>query len=281
MEISFLSVEILSIILSYIIETDYDCYVIFKICKKWTFTLFFIFMNKPKFKNKLRNVFIHLCEQGNLNEIKCFQRHAMKIKTNIWNDATLFQVLETCCCGGQLKLVKWLHHTFDITNYCTKALMWSCEYGHLNFADWVFRTFKLKAEDARNDDNYALRWTCSNGHIKVAKWLQATFNLTIDDIRANENQSFKYSCLNNHTEVTKWIHDTFELTAEDARCNDNYALKICYEKGYLEVAQWLHRTFNLTAEDSRGINYYALHKSCRSVELAKWIDSILIKRIVE
>jgi hypothetical protein len=129
-----------------------------------------------------------------------------------------------------------------------EALRGSCAGGQLAAAEWLARTFRLTAVDARSGDNHALRLSCANGHLAVAQWLSLTFQLTPDDARSLSNHALRFSCENGHLAVAQWLVGTFRLTADDASASNSHALRYSCQNGHLAVARWLCKTFGCAAE---------------------------------
>jgi len=125
----------------------------------------------------------------------------------------------------------------------------SCQWGHLENAQWLTQRFGLNRNDARAEYNKALSWACEKGHLNVAQWLTQRFRLTREDARAYDNEALRWACHEGHLQVAQWLTSQFRLNGKDARARNNAALRLACLYGHLEVAQWLTSQFRLNGDD--------------------------------
>ena len=165
-------------------------------------------------------------------------------------------LLRLACHGGHLATAQQLVQEFplaipDSAEMLELILQTACA-GRLDFAQWLYATFGLTADDVRADSNLALRNACAGGHLVFAQWLHATFGPafrgTPADVNADELMSI--ACALGYLDIVQWIYETFTLVASK-RAKLAMVLVHACGNGHLSVAQWICTTYGFTADDEK------------------------------
>jgi hypothetical protein len=125
--------------------------------------------------------------------------------------------------SGNLKELKILYKNGILTREVVEkqnynfALLYACEYGHLNVCKWLYGTFQITKKEASIYDNLAFQNACENGHLEVCQWLYETFQITKEEIMLNYNYSFCYACCNEHYHIISFLCNTFCITEDDVK----------------------------------------------------------------
>jgi hypothetical protein len=121
------------------------------------------------------------------------------ISSTLYSD----EFINHCENGDLINAKKHLELYPDIDIHANKdeAFNWSCGYGYLEIAQWLWSLDQTI--DIHADNEYAFRYSCGCGHLEVAKWL-LSLNQNIDIHVCNED-AFCGSCERGHLEVAKWL----------------------------------------------------------------------------
>lgn len=131
------------------------------------------------------------------------------------------------------------------------ALRGACLGGAMPVADWIWKNFKMTAEDLRAYDNLVLVAVCRDGHLEVVRWLREVVGLTTEDARTcDERTAFqKYSSALSlaacwgHTRVVEYLITGFGLTADDVRANNYTVLEKALEHRNFDIVNLMYTKF--------------------------------------
>ena len=195
-----------------------------------------------------------------------------------------------CCIVGDIDQAKYTltKTTIDINAQSDAAFRYSCEYGHIEMAEWLYNLSKTDNNSKVNinaDSEYAFRVSCENGHKQIAEWLynlSKIDNNTKININAYSDAAFRYSCAWGKKEVAEWLYN-LSKTDNNIKVNINeesdYAFRYSCVNGHKEIAEWL---YNLSKTDNNikvNINAesdYAFRYSCKNghKEIAEYLVSL-------
>lgn len=262
-KINDVPIEVLAHVLSFAICADDKSYTsLFQISIKWTTALQYIPRAHQLSCIQITKVFVSLCKQAKLKELKSFVAHFnLRLQKHAIENA-----LESTLKCGHLMILKWMLKRFQLLfenlNY-HKLFPLICENGHMKLAQWFLRHPDTKKHSL--NFSYAFIMCCKKGHLKIAKWLHHIFpKLPIDLYVALE-----YSCVGGHLAMVKWLNTTFYITDDNAV----YGFRYSCQCGQIEIAKFLQRVFNITAEDTIKFMNYLVRLSLTNnhFDLAFWL----------
>lgn len=140
-------------------------------------------------------LFRYCCSNGHLDVVKFLMSLDGKIDIHARNDAAFFW----SCSEGHLEIIKWLYYNeFPIPlENSGEVKITSQENPN-----------KIKINIHANNE-FAFRISCEYGHLQVAQWL---YDLAINEnhvtkinIHAEDEWAFKTASKNGHTHVVQWL----------------------------------------------------------------------------
>ncbi len=193
------------------------------------------------------------------------------------------------CKNGNLTEVVEFHnkwkHSINIHANNERAFRFSCMYGHLDVAKWLWKISNERI-NIHTDNEYSFRSSCWYGESKMAKWLWKISNETITicdfmfgiccqygqrdtakwlleigdiNIHAKNDIAFKYSCENYQTNTAIWLLHIF---FDEKYHNDKL-------KKYCNIFHGLEKLFDRNARVIGKFNDISIINDM--VERLKWL----------
>lgn len=163
------------------------------------------------------------------------------------------------CKKGYLTVIKWLVHTFNLTNRDIIRLQgaWCrgdnffyaiiCENGHTELLQYMLENFNLspyKDTLSRNEIFEDMFYpACRNGRLNTAKWLVERFNLIEGENKIVEDCLFENICYRGRLYILKWLSEAFILNENIIKKSWYKILNNTYKNGESDVIRWLIITY--------------------------------------
>lgn len=189
---------------------------------------------------------INACHNGYIRIIQMIIKICHPVDSWLYEKA--FYV---ACQNGYLNVAQWLYiHCLKNQEYRVndELLPDVCCKGYLHMAQWLVRTFTPNIDPCAQN-NAAFRWSCEYGHLQVAQWL--VWRFPDIDHRAYDDCAFIQACLNGHFRVVRWLVDTYPNTITYRMCNVAFdamskeydGLHKVYQTRIKLVIRWLVRMY--------------------------------------
>lgn len=170
----------------------------------------------------------------------------------------------------RLKILKWLHSTFNLTKEEILKEMFvmprngllnnpstthyvifkdASESGYLNILEWLYSTFNFTTRDTLFDLSRAYMSAAIFGHLNTLKWLHSNLRLSGGMRELIYEKVFQSAFITGHEEVLKWIHPI--LIEENIKSEFSLLqyIKFLSYYNYETLKKYPYLIFNLTLKD--------------------------------
>lgn len=201
------------------------------------------------------------CLMGH-NHIMSYLRQRFEMTKDDINDY-LSEILKELCENGELDIIKCLHDEFMIfadKTISNKVVMLGCLYGNLHIVKYIINEHKLTFDDIINyaecpaylftlDECTAFTLACTKNYIDIVEYMIDVYQLTKDDIKSDNWLVFRQTIFHEQVDMVKYLIVRLGLTKEDFQQNDYYILRLICKYENIELIKVCMETMQLDYND--------------------------------